>query len=102
MITWLDLDGDTEMDEAEPLISGIRVRILGPGGSFADLTDDSGMVQFPRLLAGSYVVESDDLPGWIRTTSRSHKVQVAPAETRSVAFGYRPPPIHLPLIFTEG
>ncbi len=97
-IAWRDYDQDGEIGPAEPFIAGVAITVVGSNGSLSGSTTASGEVTFADLLPGDYLVQAADLPGLVRTTAGTRGVVLAAGDAVTIAFGYRLPPVYIPLI----
>lgn len=96
------MDGDGQWDEAEPPLMGAVVVISGGAlGGHVLTTDNGGQIEIHDLAPGEYLVRVEDLPGRHRTTSRTVKLAVSPATRAEAQFGFRVPPLYLPIIGTS-
>lgn len=100
---WVDSDGDTVQDSAEPGLAGIRVFVDQDNdgvfdlGEPSDQTDSTGTYRVFGLVAGSYPVMLDlsTVPAGYTPTSSSAHTAVLPTNTTRYSaadFGLRPAP----------
>jgi len=58
-VAYVDLNGDKTYNAGEPLLSGVVITLIKPGGATATTTTNtSGFYQFTGLPAGSYTVSA--------------------------------------------
>ena len=100
VFTWYDLDGDGRADAGEPPLPDVNFLASGMGEDISGVTDAQGLAVLGGLAPGDYMVRSDEVPGLVRTTSRTVKLTVSSLMTSEAAFGFRALPQHLPLILS--
>ena len=71
-LVWFDLDGDGAVDDGEPVLDGVNVRLLDADNGNAEVatttTDSNGRYLFDGLTPGNYIVEVQT-PTGLTTTS---------------------------------
>lgn len=95
-VVFNDIDGDGQRGPEEPGLGRVLIHIIAADGKIIEVFSDSlGRFSWPELLPGKYLVELlvDYLPPrYTPTTPTSVEIELAPGETKEVAFGVRERP----------
>lgn len=95
-VVFNDIDGDGQRGPEEPGLGRVLIHIIAADGKIIEVFSDSlGRFSWPELLPGRYLVEllADYLPPrYTPTTPTSVEIELAPGETKEVAFGVRERP----------
>ncbi len=90
-VAFNDANGNGVRDPGEANIGGLVITLVPASGPVVTTTTTvgDGSYQFTNVAAGSYIVRSDDIPGFVRTTPSAVGISVAAGGSGSANFGYQ-------------
>ncbi len=87
-----DLNQDSLQDIREPMLAGMEIVLMGPGGNQSFMTDTTGRFSFQNLPAGIYYVRMQQMYRWRQSVPASldpaYSIALSSGQTKdSVVFG---------------